>query len=227
MIDTWIDDWLGAPRFQRYINACEGDRERAFALYAWNLDLSLALMRDIAAFEVALRNSYDKAISTYWDSSRHWLVDFESPFLQTMMVVQKGKLIDQSYLVRRDIILAVERAGGASVEPGKIVAELSFGFWTRLTETRYEKSFWVPYLSHAFPKGTQRAVLHNHLRNIRLVRNRIAHHEPIFDYRAKHSELEVHKLYPAMLNILDGISPQVASFIESTSTVQVLAARRP
>lgn len=227
MSESWIEGWLGAPRFRRYLSTCNGDRERALKLYAWNLDLGLAMMRDIAALEVALRNAYDSAISANWDGARHWLIDYESPFLQTNMVVQRGNLLDQSYLVRRDILQAVDRVGGVQAEPGKIIAELSFAFWTRLTETRYEKQFWVPYLHRAFPEGTNRAVLHNRLRNIRLLRNRIAHHEPIFDLTGSSKSLEVTRLHPSLLDVLHSLSPDVHSFVQRTSTVSQLINQRP
>lgn len=184
MTDNWIETWLSTPRFSRYLDTCGGDRNRAFELYSWNLDISQSLMRDIAVLEVALRNSYDQAISSYWDGKRHWLIDYESPFLQTIMSIHRGNLVDQSYLVRRDILHAVDRAGGANADPGKIVAELTLGFWTRLTETRFEKTYWVPYLNHAYPKATRRGEIHADLTNIRMVRNRIAYHEPVFDYQA-------------------------------------------
>ena len=61
MSDAWIDAWLGSPRFQKYVDSCEGDRSRALALYEWNVTLAQALMRDIAHFEIALRNAYDTA----------------------------------------------------------------------------------------------------------------------------------------------------------------------
>ncbi|MGH9023736.1 MAG: hypothetical protein ACRDV9_11680 [Acidimicrobiia bacterium] len=38
--------------------------------------------------------------------------------------------------------------------PGKVVAELSFGFWRYLVTPHYEQSFWVPALDHAFPNLT-------------------------------------------------------------------------
>jgi hypothetical protein len=66
MSDQWIDAWLGTPRFDRYVLHCAGDRVLALELYEWNVLLGQALMRDIAHFEVALRNVYDQAFSSRW-----------------------------------------------------------------------------------------------------------------------------------------------------------------
>lgn len=54
----WIDQWLGSPRFQRYVDLAGGDRGDALALYEWNASLSAALLKDFSHFEVALRNAY-------------------------------------------------------------------------------------------------------------------------------------------------------------------------
>ena len=63
----WIDTWLGAPRFQRYVEQCEGNRGQALKLYEWNSLAGQTLMRDISHFEIALRNGYDKRISSSWE----------------------------------------------------------------------------------------------------------------------------------------------------------------
>jgi hypothetical protein len=53
---------MSAPRFARYLTETGGDRDRALSWYEWNIRLGNALMRDIAHFEVALRNAYDQAL---------------------------------------------------------------------------------------------------------------------------------------------------------------------
>ncbi|XVQ83855.1 hypothetical protein ACQP2K_34245 [Microbispora siamensis] len=66
-----------------------------------------------------------------------------------------------------------------------MVAELSFGFWVGLLgrggHNRYEMRLWWPALRYAFPgyNGPRRA-LHQDLDHLRTLRNRIAHHEPVF-----------------------------------------------
>lgn len=46
MSDTWIEAWLGKARFQRYLQASDGDRERGLALNEWNVETSQILMHD-------------------------------------------------------------------------------------------------------------------------------------------------------------------------------------
>jgi len=73
------------------------------------------------------------------------------------------------------------------LEPGRIVAELSFGFWERLLahgppgKLNYEMALWRPAIHRAFPNSRLRRVdVHKRFPGLRDLRNRIAHHEPIF-----------------------------------------------
>lgn len=79
MKDAWIEQWLGAPRFQRYVDVCNGDRAQALKLYEWNVALGQALMRDISHFEIALRNAYNETMESRWPGKSHWLLDPDSP----------------------------------------------------------------------------------------------------------------------------------------------------
>jgi hypothetical protein len=76
--------------------------------------------------------------------------------------------------------------------PGRVVAELSFGFWVKLLgpgfKNRYEHALWVPALHKAFHRARSDATLSSFTRKkifhpieaLLLFRNRIAHHEPIY-----------------------------------------------
>ena len=67
----WAERWLSLERLAPYLAACGGDIGRALELYEWNISLGQVLMRDISHFEVALRNSYDRALREYWDGGVH------------------------------------------------------------------------------------------------------------------------------------------------------------
>jgi len=71
------------------------------------------------------------------------------------------------------------RVGGAPVTHGKVVAELTFGFWWSLLADEYNRSLWQPFLRFAFDGPVRRRRLHAELDALRTLRNRIAHHEPI------------------------------------------------
>lgn len=66
-VPAWAGRWLSVRRLEPYLAACGGDAERALSLYEWNIDLGGVLMRDIAHFEVALRNAYDRVMRERWE----------------------------------------------------------------------------------------------------------------------------------------------------------------
>lgn len=231
MSDQWIDAWLGAPRFRMYVDGCGGDRVRALALYEWNVTLGQALMRDISHFEIALRNAYDAAIQNQWRGSDHWLLDPESPAVTPIWRVKKDSSglkrgTDVNHLNRRAVDAAVKKCGGAKATSGKVMAELSFGFWSHLTTASHEKSVWVPYLHHAYPQGTNRASVDKIIGSVNSVRNRIAHHEPIFD-RKRTPDLEPSLVHTGLLSVLTMIAPDVATHLAPNSTVLAILGQRP
>ena len=74
---------------------------------------------------------------------------------------------------------AKNRVGATT--PGKVVAELTFGFWVELLSRRNQNALWVGRkLKTAFPNTTlTRKQIHGRLKTIQLLRNRISHHEPV------------------------------------------------
>jgi len=75
---------------------------------------------------------------------------------------------------------------GKELEPGRIVAALTFGFWTALLNKDYE-DLWRTTLRHALDagacdekgRGLSRKSLATLATPLRKLRNRVAHHEPI------------------------------------------------
>ena len=131
-----------------------------------------------------------------------------------------------NYLNRRAVDAAIRGCGGVRATPGKVMAELSFGFWRHLTSASHEKTVWVPYLHHAYPPRTDRASVDKIIGNINTVRNRIAHHEPIFD-RSKTPDQEPARVHSDLMRVLAMIAPDVATHLAPSSTVAMVLAQRP
>ncbi|WP_177420368.1 Abi family protein [endosymbiont of Lamellibrachia barhami] len=70
------------------------------------------------------------------------------------------------------------------LNPGRIIAELNFGFWSSMLDKCYEQVLWPQLIKTAFPymprKIRTRKVLSQQFHKIRQLRNRIFHHEPIW-----------------------------------------------
>ncbi|MCP2276933.1 hypothetical protein [Nocardia amikacinitolerans] len=69
---------------------------------------------------------------------------------------------------------------------GKVIAELKFSFWQALFTSRHDVRLWEPHILALFPNASAmtarqlRRRIYDDLEVIRRLRNRIAHHEPIF-----------------------------------------------
>lgn len=153
-----------------------------FAHYAWNMALSEALYPSLQVLEVALRNSIHGAVSRH-TGRFDWYDDAR--------LVQFPK--DRDMVSQTKAILAAKRK---PPDPGRIVAELSFGFWTALLDRRYEQVLWPTLLKACFPAMPRalrtRANLSKRFQRVRVLRNRIFHHEPVWywqDLPQQHADI--------------------------------------
>ena len=174
--DTWVETWLSVPRFDRYLAAAGADRTRALRLYEWNARVSAACQRDLGHVEVALRNAYDRAAAG-WGGPGHWLLHGHQTVFAPLTRTRHGRRIDVNRRPREQVERAIGDAGGPAATAGKVVAQLTFGFWRFLSTTAHEKTLWVPYLHRAFPPGNKRADVDALAGRLHDLRNRVAHYE--------------------------------------------------
>jgi hypothetical protein len=115
--------------------------------------------------EIALRNAIHNSFTIHFKSA-DWFSKFSQP-----------ELFDQVNVAKRKIL-----AANNQMTADKVVAELTFGFWTALFNKQYAKDFWKP-LMYAFPlletPNKRRDKISYKLNQIRKFRNRIFHYEPI------------------------------------------------
>ncbi len=104
------------------------------------------------------------------------------------------------------------------VLPGKVVAELTFGFWVDLCSKRNNNILWVQRkLSGAFPNtAMRRDQVHQRLKIIQALRNRISHHEPVLTstkkiYADRASMLTV----PELLEPVEWVCTDTAQWIKT------------
>ncbi len=157
-----IERAVSRERLKRYLVATSQDLERAVSLYEQNVALSEMTFGLLHGLEVAIRNSMHDQLSLHFKTPRWFNAAPLSNYSQDK------------------IAAAIRDAGGPTASPGKVVAELMFGFWTDLAAQRYHWTLWQPCLSVAFPHvKLARPIIHRRLEDIRWLRNRVAHHEPI------------------------------------------------
>lgn len=166
-----LEQLVSAPRLQRYRQASTSDFETV-TLYCWNVQLAEALMPSLAFFEVSLRNAVHTAL-TARTGSEFWF----KPVLHQKMYENVTHLIDK--LTRRH---------GVPPTAGKVISEITFGFWPLLFAKHYNGLWWQypnPLLATVIPNYPKmardtRAKLEERLEYFVNVRNRVMHHEAVF-----------------------------------------------
>ncbi|MFD5089941.1 hypothetical protein ACFWMR_05035 [Amycolatopsis thailandensis] len=226
----WIETWLSKPRFEVYLRAANQDRERAVRLYEWNAAVSAAFHHDLCHLEVALRNAYDRALgNAVAAGTAHWVFQATTIFPSRWQKAANGTRYDVNETSRRLMAEAIRNATpksrrpaepAAPPSPGKVIAELSFGFWRYLSARRHHDPLWIPYLHLAFRAGTDRRDVDKHVERLHRLRNRVAHHEPLLT-------LDVREHWKDVQDLAALISPQVAAYIAANSSCNRLLAARP
>ena len=166
------------------------DDTEALGLYQWNEELSAVLFRTISLVEVVLRNQFHQAMSRRYgavggNGSRDWYVHV------ALSTLSKSKIQDITHHKRGGQLLP--RVPAPS--PDDVVSGLTFGFWPHLldltVDLHRQPVAWGPILVDVLPGHRQRQasywakLKHRDALFARLdlcneLRNRIAHHEPIW-----------------------------------------------
>ena len=171
-----VTNIISSSRISTYENATGGKKPESLAalnMYAWNADVSGALLIPLHICEVAIRNAVAEAIENVYGELWPWSVGFERSLPNPSRV----------FSPKRDLINTREN----QPTTGKVIPELKFAFWQSIFTSRHDQRFWNLYLTELFPnmdtsKSTKdrRKLIYDELEQIRRLRNRIAHHEPIF-----------------------------------------------
>jgi hypothetical protein len=200
-------------RLSSYVTAAGGDLRRALALYDWNTRASAAVLATSAMVEVIVRNALDVRLQRWADQRRGG-----GDWLDAAPLDAQGK---------SDVIKARERATRRGRDPevhGKVVAELSSGFWRYLVASRYLTALWIPGAHAAFPSGPadlrmRREQVERRLHNLMIVRNRAAHHEPIH-------RRDLARDFRDAVTVAGWVHPQGAVWLRARSDLPQIAGER-
>ncbi|MCI9888254.1 Abi family protein [Micrococcales bacterium 31B] len=213
---TDLTRWITQARFDEYLIAANHDREAASKLYEWNVSISAAFFELIAHVEVALRNAVDGIMKPlevtesarvrvrdgWWFASPSFLTDHDLSFYRTAWKHLGDK------------------AEGASRD--KVLASMTFGIWDSIFGPSYEQLF-RRHLLYAFPKrssGFKRVTVQKNVLALRNLRNRIAHHQAIFD-------LPLEERFEQAMELLRWIDPALEQWVLRLCRVQDLLDVRP
>jgi len=128
---------ISNDRFSRYLNISKGDELGAIRQYERNTALSESIYGVLQGFEIMLRNSIHHTMIRA-TGDEYWFDNFGL-----------GEQELTSVATAREKISRKKRTVTAS----RVVAELTFGFWSSMAGREYATTLWLPYLHKAFPHG--------------------------------------------------------------------------
>lgn len=168
-----IFGYLSSNRMNRYLKSTTTEA-RAFELYELNSELGAKLWPAIQYYEVVLRNLVDKALSQTF--SENWI---ENESFLFALKVQKQNSI-------KSTIKSCARKN-KSFTKNDVIADLSLSIWLEVVSQKFLDQVWSKCIDDIFPhRPHEQSVecfileLEERFKYIKTLRNRIAHHEPIY-----------------------------------------------
>lgn len=208
-----VESHISAERLQAYATSAADaqiDPKVTLARYMLNMALCESLYPALQNCEIALRNAVHRHLSQLMGRD-DW---YDAPgFVMTnwgQEEVRKAKTKLQK--------------SGKHTTPGRVLAELQFGFWTSLFEAHYEQH--TPFLPGGIkavfphmPKSLhKRKDRKNDLEDIRTLRNRVFHHERIVHWRNLDAQHDL------ILTVIGWISPPLRQVTHALERYQAVRA---
>ena len=163
--------------------------------------------------EVAIRNTISTAIENVYGDKWQWSSGFE----RSLPNPTRG------FSPKKDLINA--RLNQRTT--GKVIPELKFAFWQSIFTSRHDQRFWNPYLTDLFPNMNtsvsiqdRRKLIYDELEQIRRLRNRIAHHEPIFTRNLSDD-------YQKILSLVSYRCTTTATWLDEHQRATTIIAKKP
>ena len=206
-----IHNLLSAERLATYRGlTASGTDEDAIELHQTTMSLGVAIMAVTGLIEVSLRNAVCHAMNNTF-RGHPWLRrppenTFQWAALETNSINKAVKQAQRAAYSKmtgsdknaldtiayphgvpaniRHENLARQRQGTIAVPDSQVIAQLTIHFWKRLFSESYEQTLWKRSLKTVFPNKTLgRSDIADHLEVIYEMRNRLAHHEPVYGRR--------------------------------------------
>ena len=192
-------NFIQPDRFAPFLEATGQESTKAVNLYIWNIEVSSAFWGGFHMLEVSIRNAVHTKFVEYAMMEDWWEADIP------IHKAERNSILDAQRKVNELQDLPT---------PGHVIAELHFGFWVGLFANKYHSALWVNRLENAFPNysGTRKN-LHADLERLRKLRNRIAHHEPIYK-----RDLQID--FQSICKVIRYIDNDISELVNSLSRVE-------
>lgn len=191
----------------------DGNQLAMVTTYFWNVALCKELYLSLGTVEVTMRNAIHNTLTAHFDTPGWYDVSGLLQEREAQAIARSKKEIHDA---------------GKPATPGRVVAAMTFGFWTGLLsalygESPYGPSLWTPNdaeltriaFPHLHPSNQNRGYVHRRFNTIRALRNRVVHHEPIWrGVRMQNRRIvPLKSLYHDALEAIGWISPSVRDSI--------------
>jgi hypothetical protein len=182
-----IEKSISSSRLSTYKNHSANSSTQLIANYVLNAKISENFYFLLQNLEVALRNAIYDAFMKHYPHRNFFYLNETNPRNR-----YKSRQENHDRECWKMLCGAKYKLRNVShINDGKIIAELNFGFWTKLllsTDNKYT-NMWRTIFVDVFPNynivhsiDNDKVVIGDRIDKIRLFRNRIFHYEPIFNY---------------------------------------------
>ncbi|MCP1384202.1 hypothetical protein [Runella salmonicolor] len=208
--------YLSRVRFNRYLSATANNSKRAERLYNANIRLSQAFHPILSQFEVVFRNGINNVLSTYF-TDNEWIINQKNGFMNDTSV--RPKLYLRKCVEKTERMLSDRHIPPTS---GKIISDQTFGFWTAFFSTPYYPLVGgrpIQVFAHK-PAAENRSSIFQKLEDIRMLRNRINHCEPICFNNHHIDCTNVLSVRNSIIDLASWIDPELTPFFKKIDNTQ-------
>lgn len=199
--------------YETMVGSTASGEPQAVALYTWNAQMSAAFMVPLHICEVTIRNAVSEALERVHGPRWPWQAGFQASL----------PTVPAHYSPRDDL----QKVANEQPTTGKVIPELKFVFWEQMFTKRHDLRLWNTHIKNIFPEHLPsmtvrdlRKRIYSDLEAIRKLRNRIAHHEPIF-------RRNLVEEFNRILDLVRLRSPLVESWLVANQQVLQLASLSP
>ena len=206
-----LETAIQPERLARYLPAAKGDPEAAFAMYSWNLSLCETFVIPLHYGEIVSRIALHRSLVA--QTGKKW---FDEPTFRALLDPRHRQALDHA-------VASENTKHGGAATAHHVVSALSLGFWRHLTTPRFDRYLWAAGVAAHFPHapaGTTRQELNGLMTGMTALRNRIAHHQAIFDKKPM-------RRFQEIIRLLQWSCPVTAKYVAAISKVPLALQARP
>jgi hypothetical protein len=200
-------------RFERYLNNSQSKDFDAIMLYRWNTLVSQSLYTYLQAWEICLRNKLNAFLM--WKYNDKW------PFDDARAC--RNFKSDDIKRVQEAVTRQKSQRNTQFPSTSSIVSDLSAGFWVSQLSRRYSVPYsWQHNIKRIFPNDSTMTEIEAReiCDDLLKLRNRIAHHEPIF-------HLPLDELHQKLSKIILAMCEATSIFAINTCNFEDVWKQRP